>query len=110
MEFGTISYVRCLCSGRYDLRVNIYLHGPIRELVDGRQAVQVVGNTIGECFEDFQKSFPGVQEHIFGSARQTPIDYLIRVNGVAIWSRELDLTGAVKDGDAIEVMHIPDGG
>jgi hypothetical protein len=78
--------------------------------VDGHQYVEAAGNNIGECFEDLEKSYPGVLAHVLGTARQTAIDYLVRIDGMAFWARELDLATTLRHGAAVEVIHIPDGG
>ncbi len=74
----------------------------------GRRAVDVKGETIGECLDCVHDMFPGIKERLMnqeGSVRQ----YIsILLNGVNTYPEELLMP--VKNGDEISIICLIDGG
>ena len=47
------------------MTVKINLHKTHREFTDGREIVEVAGNTVGACIEDLVKRYPGLKAKLF---------------------------------------------
>ena len=90
------------------MSIKINIPSYLQPFADGRDVVEVTGNTTGECLLNLSKRFPDMDDKIFNKGGEL-IDYIsIFVNG------ELDntdgLTKTVNDGDELHIFYILGGG
>ena len=88
------------------VKINVYYFLP--HLTNDQEIVDVEGNTVGECLDDFVRKFPMSREWLFeddGQLRKY-IDIFINLEE----TDPDDLTTPVRDGDEIHiVMHLTGG-
>jgi molybdopterin converting factor small subunit len=88
--------------------VNIHIHPDMYYLADGREVIEVTGNTVGECLTMLISLYPGLGELIFYKDGQLQTFLEIYVNRTAAYPNELERV--VKDGDDIYLMLTIAGG
>ena len=80
----------------------------LQPFTDDHDAVDVTGNTTGECLLSLSKQFPDIGNKIFNEGGEL-IDYIsIFVNGEFV--NKYELTKPVNDGDELHVFYILGGG
>ena len=80
----------------------------LTQLTNDVKAVNVSGNTVGECLDDFVKQFPHTQKLLFDKDGKL-FGYIdIFVNGVSTFPEEL--AKPVNDGDTILMLYLINGG
>lgn len=84
------------------------LHPYLRKFADGREVVQVVGRTIGECVDDLEAQFPGIKQRLCDEEGKLLSFYDIYVNSESSYPEEL--AKPVKDGDELTVVTLIAGG
>jgi molybdopterin synthase sulfur carrier subunit len=91
---------------RMSVKINVYYFLP--HLTNDQEVVEVEGNTVAECLDDFVKKFPGSCEWLFeddGKLRKY-LDVFINL----VETDPDDLSAPVSDGDEIHiVMHLTGG-
>ena len=86
--------------------INVYYFLP--HLTNDREIVEVEGNTIGECLDDFVKKFPISREWLFENDAELRkyLDIFLNLEE----TDPDDLGTPVRDGDEIHiVMHLTGG-
>lgn len=83
--------------------IEISLHKTHRRYTDGKEIVEVQGNTVGECLQDLVKKYPPLDKEIFKNKK---LNSLIEVylNGASAYPNEL--AKPVKDGDRISLVYM----
>lgn len=84
------------------------LHPYLRKSAGGREVVQVVGRTIGECVDDLEAQFPGIKQRLCDDEGKLLSFYDIYVNSESSYPEEL--AKPVKDGDELTVVTVIAGG
>lgn len=84
------------------------LHPYLRKSAGGREVVQVVGRTIGECVDDLEAQFPGIKQRLCDDEGKLLSFYDIYVNSESSYPEEL--AKPVKDGDELTVVTLIAGG
>ncbi|MBL7209123.1 MAG: MoaD/ThiS family protein [Dehalococcoidia bacterium] len=84
------------------MSVKIRLHPGLRGCTDGRQEVEAVGRTVGECINDLENRFPGIKKQLCDERGKLFKKYDIHVNGRSSYPEEL--AKPVKDGDELTVI------
>jgi len=84
------------------------LHPYLRKFADGREVVQVVGRTIGECVDGLEAQFPGIKQRLCDDEGKLLSFYEIYVNSESSYPEEL--AKPVKDGDELTVVTLIAGG
>ena len=74
----------------------------------GIKAVEVKGETIGECLDRVDDMFPGIKERLMNQEGSVRPYIFILLNGVNTYPEELLMP--VKNGDEISIIFQIDGG
>jgi molybdopterin synthase sulfur carrier subunit len=85
-------------------RINPFL----RMFTDGKQTVEVSGNTVGECIDELEAKYPGVKEQVMDGDGNLLRYVGIYVNSESAYPNEL--SKKVKDGDEITIITFIGGG
>ena len=90
------------------MTVKINLHKTHREFTDGREIVEVAGNTVGTCIEDLVKRYPGLKAKLFDEKGILRNFIEIYLNMESAYPDELKRS--TKDGDEIHIVILLAGG
>jgi len=87
------------------MSIKIRIHPNLFGFTNDVESAQVKGSTVGECFEELVKQFPGLEKGLFDkqSGKILPI-YDIWVNDESSYPEELDKP--VKDGDELYITTV----
>jgi molybdopterin converting factor small subunit len=88
--------------------IGINLHKTHRQYTDGKEIVNVNGNTVGECLRDLVSQYPEIEKQIFDNKGNLLSVLEIYLNGASAYPDELKK--AVKDGDEIHLLTMLAGG
>ena len=88
------------------IRVNI--HKTHRQFTDGLDAVEVEGNSVGDCLDDLVRQFPGMGNALFDKKGKLLNAIEIYINLKSAYPNEL--VKPVKDGDDIHITLMLAGG
>ena len=75
---------------------------------DNRRELEVEGRTVGECIRNLAEQYPGVGKHLFSATGGLQEHLVVSLNRDVVQHRALDTP--VKDGDAIHIMTMIQGG
>jgi len=83
--------------------IEISLHKTHRRYTDGKEIIEVTGNTVGECLKELVKKYPPLDKEIFKNGK---LNSLIEVylNGASAYPNEL--ARPAKDGDKISLVYM----
>lgn len=95
-------------TGGAEVSVRVRLHPYFRRFTDGQDAVEAVGQTIGECIDDLGSRFPGIKERLCDEKGELLSFYDIYVNSQSCYPEEL--AKPLKDGDELTIVTIIAGG
>ena len=84
------------------MSVRVRLHPYLKKFTDGRQEVEAVGQTVGECIDDLETKFPGIKQRLCDQRGKLLTMYDIHVNGYSSYPEEL--AKPVKDGDELAIL------
>ena len=89
----------------YSMSIKIYIHPYLFGFTNDIESAQVDGNTVGECFEQLVKQFPGLEKGLFDkqSGKILPV-FDIWVNDRSSYPEEL--AKPVKDGDELYITTV----
>ncbi len=90
------------------MAIKVNIHVTHRQFVNGLEAVEVNGSTVGECLNDLIKRFPGMEKALFAGNHSLLRTVEIYVNQVSAYPNEL--LKPVKDGDDIYPLVMLSGG
>ncbi len=90
------------------MSIGINLHKTHRQYTDGKEIVNVNGNTVGECLRDLVSQYPEIEKQIFDNKGNLLSVLEIYLNGASAYPDELKK--AVKDGDEIHLLTMLAGG
>ena len=88
--------------------VKVNLSPWLSHAVGGREAIHVMGRTIGECLDEIDAGHPGVKELLLNKEGNVKSYILLLLNGENTYPEEL--SKPVKDGDEISAVFFADGG
>jgi molybdopterin converting factor small subunit len=88
--------------------VKVHLHLTLRQFTNGQEIIDVEGTTVGECFKNVFKKYPGMESSLFGKNGKLSNIVEIYVNLQSAYPNEL--AKQVKDGDEIHVTMMLAGG
>jgi molybdopterin converting factor small subunit len=88
--------------------VKVNLHLTLRRYANDQEAVEVEGQTVGECLRNLVKMFPGLGSNIFDKKGGLNNIVEIYLNMQSAYPNEL--VKPVKDGDEIHVTMMLAGG
>ncbi len=85
------------------MSIEISLHKTHRRYTDGKEIIEVTGNTVGECLKELVKKYPPLDKEIFKNGK---LNSLIEVylNGASAYPNEL--ARPAKDGDKISLVYM----
>jgi molybdopterin converting factor small subunit len=90
------------------MTVKIKLHQYYQEMAGGKEVVEAEGSTIAELFDDLEKRYPGIKEHLVDKRGKLQGFVEVFVNSEIVYPER---TGdRVKDGDEVEILTIVAGG
>jgi sulfur-carrier protein len=90
------------------MTVKIKLHQYYQEMAGGKEVVEAEGATIAELFDDLEKRYPGIKEHLVDKRGKLQGFVEVFVNSEIVYPER---TGdRVKDGDEVEILTIVAGG
>jgi molybdopterin converting factor small subunit len=89
------------------IKVNI-LSPSLRKFAGTQEAVEVSGETVGECLDHLVKQFPDIEKGLFDRHGQLLNYVYFFINGKG--ARPTDLTKPVKDGDELTISLLLPGG
>ena len=84
------------------MSIKVHIHPSLQHITDDREIVEVVGNTIGECFKNLVNEYPGLDEMLFEEKEKLSKYIDIFVNDESAYPEEL--RKPVKDGDDIYIL------
>ena len=90
------------------MSVKFNLYPWLTAVADGKKAVEVKGETIGECLDCVHDMFPGIKERLMNHEGNVRPYIAILLNGVNTYPGELLMP--VKNGDEISIICLIDGG
>jgi len=90
------------------MSVKVNLYPWLSQAAGGQKAIDVTGNTIGECLNKIDAEHPGVKERLLNKEGNIKSYVLILLNGENAYPEEL--SKPVKDGDEISILLFADGG
>jgi molybdopterin converting factor small subunit len=88
--------------------VKVHLHLTLRQFTNGQEIIDVEGTTVGECFKNVVKKYPGMESSLFGKNGKLSNIVEIYVNLQSAYPNEL--AKQVKDGDEIHITMMLAGG
>ncbi len=90
------------------MSIQIKLHKTHRQFTDGKETIQVKGNTVGQCFTDLLRQFPELEKELFSKKDTLKSNLEVYLNGESAYPNELKKP--VKDGDQIYLTVMLAGG
>lgn len=90
------------------MSISVNIHKTHRQFTDGLEAVDVEGNTVGDCLKQLVKQFPKMKEALFDKKGRLLNVIEIYVNMESAYPEEL--AKKVKDGDKIHLAMMLAGG
>lgn len=90
------------------MSVKINIHKTQRQYTDGQEAVDVQGETVGECLKALIQKFPPIRKSLFDSRGKLLSVVEIYVNMESAYPDEL--AKPVKEGDEIHITLMLAGG
>ena len=90
------------------MSVKVNIHKTHRQYTDGKDVVEVEGDTVGACLRTLIKQFPGMQGALFDKKGKLLNIVEVYVNGESAYPNEL--TWKVNDGDEIHLVYFLAGG
>ena len=90
------------------MSVNINLHKTHRHYTDGKEVVEVDGNTVGECLKELINQYPELEKELFDRKGKLASVLEVYLNGASAYPNELEKS--VKDGDEIHLLAMLAGG
>ncbi len=88
------------------MTVKLKIHPLLLQFTEGKESVEVRGQTVGECLRDFQTRFPGAG--IFNEKDKLRNFVGVFLNHSSIYPQGLD--HPVKDGDELSLLVVVGGG
>jgi len=90
------------------LGARIRMHPLLQDLANGKESIEVNGETVGKCLADLVKQYPEIHENIFDSRGNLLKHVEIFINGKPASPKEL--TMPVRDGDELSILMLLSGG
>ena len=90
------------------MSVQIDIPPLLRHLSDGATAARVMGNTVGDCLNDFVRQYPKTKRLLFDKNGKLLRYVEVYVNKVTTYPEELAMP--VNDGDEISIVYVIAGG
>lgn len=90
------------------MSIKMNIHRNLRHLTNGRQSVNVKGNTVGQCLKDLVHQFPDIKPELFDKKGKLLSYVDIYVNLESSYPEEL--AKAVHDEDEITITLMLCGG
>jgi len=90
------------------MSVQIDIPPLLRHLSDGATAARVMGNTVGDCLNDFVRQYPKTKRLLFDKNGKLLRYVEVYVNKVTTYPEEL--ATPVKDGDDVSIVYVIAGG
>ena len=84
------------------MSVKVNIHPSLRYITEDREMVEVSGSTVGECFQQLVKEYPGLEEWLYEDSGKLSKYIDIFVNQESAYPEEL--IKAVEDGDEIYIL------
>ena len=90
------------------MSVKVNIHRTHRVFTNGLEAVEVKGNTVGDCLDQLIEQYPGMREGLFDKKGKLLNVVEVYVNNESAYPEELEKP--VKDGDEIHLILMLAGG
>ena len=90
------------------MSIKINIHRSQRHFTNGKETVEVKGNTVGQCLNDLAQQFPGIEAKLLNKNGKlfSHIDVFVNLES----SYPEELTKPVKDGDELSITLMIGGG
>ena len=90
------------------MSVRVAIPAYLQSFTDSTEAVEVEGNTIGECLSYFIQQFPNIERKLFDKNGKLHSYLDIYVNELAYYPE--GMTKQIKDGDELYIVFLIAGG
>ena len=90
------------------MSIKISIPSYMQSFTNNMKAVEVNGNTVGECLNHLIKQFPGMKKQLFSKNDNLFENIIISVNGESAYPKQR--AKPVKDGDELNIVLIVGGG
>ena len=90
------------------MSLKVHLHKTHRQFTDGLDAVDVKGDTVGECLQHLVQKYPDLEKVIFDGKNKLQKTIEIYLNMESTYPEEL--AQPTKDGDEIHIVLMLAGG
>lgn len=90
------------------MSIRVRISPALQQFTGGKEVVETMGYTTGECLDNLEFQFPGIKQKICDKQGQVLSPYDIYVNGQTVYPEEL--TKRLFDGDEMAIMAIMAGG
>ncbi len=90
------------------MTIKLHLYSSLQQFTNGRNTVEVSGNTIGESLDDLARQFPKIKPVLFAKDGKLLGHIFVSINLKSAYPEEL--TKAVSDGDELYIALIIAGG
>jgi molybdopterin converting factor small subunit len=85
------------------LSIEISLHKTHRRYTDGKEIVEVEGETVGGCLQRLVEKYPPLEKEIFKNGKLNPL-IEVYLDGASAYPNEM--LKPVKDGDRIDLVYM----
>lgn len=90
------------------MSIKINLHKTQRQFTDGKETIEVTGDTVGDCIKDLIRMYPRLESELLDKKGKLQSVYEIYLNGESAYPDEM--VKKVQDGDEIHVLAMLAGG
>ena len=90
------------------MSIELQISSVFARYANNQTMINVNGNTVGECLEDFFSQFPDLKKIFLDKDGKLMRAYDIYVNGASAYPKEM--TKPVKDGDKLHIIPVIYGG
>ncbi len=90
------------------MSIKVHLHKTHRRFTNGQEAVDVVGQTVGECLQQLIRQYPDLESALFDGKDKLQKTIEVYLNMQSTYPDEL--AKKTKDGDMIHVTLMLAGG
>lgn len=90
------------------MTIKINIPSYMRSFTNNMKAVEVNGNTVGECLNHLTKQFPDIKKRLFSKDGDLFENIIMSINGESAYPEQL--IKPVQDGDELKIVTIIGGG
>lgn len=80
-----------------NMGIKVHLYSGLKELTNGRDIIEVHGNTVGECLADLVRQFPKLKPELFDQDGKPSGRILVSINLKSAHPEEMDSPITARD-------------